>query len=117
MKRREFITLLGSAAAAWPLAARAQQSGRVRRVVVLLGAAETAGSRGWLTTFSRRLDELGWRESGNLVTQVQWWTDQPEQMRVWAAELIARSPDVAVTYTNLALAVLKPIAVEGAVAQ
>src|SRR5262249_57160615 len=38
-----------------------------------------------------------------------WWNDQPEQMRTWAAELIARSPDVAVTYTNLALAVLKPI--------
>src|SRR5437660_12676300 len=57
-----------------------------------------------------RLDELGWRESRNLVTHVQWWNDQPEQMRVWAAELIARSPDVAVTYTNLALAVLKPIA-------
>jgi hypothetical protein len=51
-----------------------------------------------------------WRENRNLVTQVQWWNDQPDQMRAWAAELIARSPDVAVTYTNLALAVLKPIA-------
>jgi putative ABC transport system substrate-binding protein len=110
VRRREFITLLGGAAATWSLAAGAQQAGRVRRVVVLLGAAETALSRSWLTAFSRRLDELGWRESGNLVMQVQWWNDQPEQMRVWAAELIARSPDVAVTYTNLALAVLKPIA-------
>ena len=107
--RREVIAALGGAAVAWPLAARAQP-GRVRRVVVLLGAAETASSRGWLTAFLRRLDELGWRESGNLVTHVQWWNDQPEQMRIWAAELIARSPDVAVTYTNLALAVLKPIA-------
>jgi ABC-type sugar transport system substrate-binding protein len=80
------------------------------RVVVPVGAAETPSSRGWLTAFSRRLDELGWREGRNLVTQVQWWNDQPEQMRTWAAELIARSPDVAVTYTNLALAVLKPIA-------
>src|SRR5262245_30441259 len=110
MKRRDFITLLGGAAAAWPLTARAQQSEPVRRVVVLMGAAETPLSRGWLATFLRRLDELGWRESRNLITQVQWWNDQPEQMRVWAAELIARSPDVAVTYTNLALAVLKPIA-------
>jgi hypothetical protein len=84
-RRREFITLLGAAAAAWPLAARAQQ-GPVRRVVVLVGAAETASSRGWLAAFLRRLDELGWRESRNLVTQVQWWNDQPEQMRVWAAE-------------------------------
>jgi putative tryptophan/tyrosine transport system substrate-binding protein len=110
LKRREFITLLGSAAAAWPLAARAQQPEPIRRVVVLMGAAETALSRGWLATFLRRLDELGWRESRNLVTQVQWWNDQPEQMRAWAAELIARSPDVAVTFTNLALEVLKPIA-------
>src|SRR5262245_38690209 len=110
MIRREFITLLGGAAAAWPLAAQAQQTERVRRVVVLMGAAETAWSRGWLAAFVRRLGELGWRESRNLVTQVQWWNDQPEQMRVWASELIARSPDVAVTYTNLALAVLKPIA-------
>src|SRR5262249_13225405 len=109
LRRREFFTLLGGAAAAWPLAARGQQE-PVRRVVVLVGAAETASSRGWLTAFSRRLDELGWREGRNLVTQVQWWNDQPEQMRAWAAELIARSPDVAVTYTNLALAVLKPIA-------
>src|SRR5262245_48603366 len=107
LKRREFITLLG--AAAWPLSAPAQQE-PIRRVVVLVGAAETASSRGWITAFSRRLDELGWREGRNLVTQVQWWNDQPEQMRTWAAELIARSPDVAVTYTNLALAVLKPIA-------
>src|SRR5262252_10712030 len=109
MRRREFIGLLGGAVAAWPLAARAQQ-GPVRRVVVLMGAAETAWSRGWLAAFLRRLDELGWRENRNLVTHVQWWNDQPEQMRAWAAELIARSPDVAVTFTNLALQVLKPIA-------
>src|SRR5262245_3784409 len=109
MRRRDFIKGIAGAAA-WPLTARAQQPGRVRRVVVLLGAAETASSRGWLTAFSRRLDELGWRESRNVITQVQWWNDQPEQIRVWAAELIARSPDVAVTYTNLALAMLKPIA-------
>jgi putative tryptophan/tyrosine transport system substrate-binding protein len=57
-----------------------------------------------------RLDELGWRQDRNLIVQVQWWNDRPEQMRVWAAELIARSPDVAVTFTNLALEVLKPIA-------
>src|SRR3974390_2703684 len=109
MRRRDFITLLGAATSAWPLVARAQAE-PIRRIVVLMGAAETAWSRGWLTAFSRRLDELGWRESRNVITQVQWWNDQPEQMRVWAAELIARSPDVAVTYTNLALAVLKPIA-------
>ena len=109
MKRREFITLFGGAAA-WPLAARAQQSERVRRVVVLMGSAETASTRGWLTTFARRLEELGWREHYNLFTQVQWWNDRPEQMRSWAAELISGSPDVAVTFTNPALEVVKPIA-------
>jgi len=110
MKRRKFIALLGGAAAAWPATGRAQQREGMRRVGVLMGAAETGWSRGWLAAFLRRLDELGWRESHNLITQVQWWNDQPEQMRVWAAELIARSPHVAVTFTNFALEVLKPIA-------
>jgi putative tryptophan/tyrosine transport system substrate-binding protein len=109
MKRREFITLLGAAAANWPLAASAQQGG-IRRVVVLMGAAETAWSRAWLASFLHRLDELGWREGRNLVTQVQWWNDQPEQMRGWAAELMARMPDIAVAFSNPALAILKPLA-------
>jgi putative ABC transport system substrate-binding protein len=111
MNRRSFISLLGGgAAAAWPLAGRAQQAGGIRRVVVLMGAAETAWSRGWLASLSRRLDELGWREGRNLVTQVQWWNDQPEQMRAWAAELVVRTPDVAVAFSNPALAILKPFA-------
>jgi putative ABC transport system substrate-binding protein len=110
VRRRDLIKVIAGSAAAWPLVARAQQPERIRRIGVLMGAAETASSRGWLATFSRRLDELGWRESRNLLMQVQWWNDNSEQMRVWATEMIARSPDVAVTYTNLALEVLKPIA-------
>jgi putative tryptophan/tyrosine transport system substrate-binding protein len=110
MNRRELITLWGGATVAWPLGARAQQAGGIRRVVVLMGAAETGWSRGWLASFLRRLDELGWREGRNLVTQVQWWNDQPEQMRAWAAELIARTPDVAMAFSNPALAILKPLA-------
>src|SRR5262249_17475480 len=110
LRRRKFITLLGGAAAAWPLAVRAQQPVSVRPVGVLMGAAEPAWSRGWLAAFFRQLDQLGWREGRNLFTQVQWWNDDPEQMQAWVAELVARSPDVAVTYTNLALALLKPVA-------
>jgi putative tryptophan/tyrosine transport system substrate-binding protein len=111
IERRKFLaTLGGAAAAAWPIAASAQQPGGIRRVVVLMGAAETAWSRDWLASFSRRLDELGWREGRNLVTQVQWWNDQPEQMRAWTAELVARTPDVAMAFSNPALAVLKPLA-------
>ena len=109
LNRRDFVSLVGGAAV-WPFAAHAQQREGMRRIGVLMGAAETAWSRDWFTAFSRRLDELGWRESYNVITQVQWWNDQPEQMRVWAAELIARSPHVAVTFTNFALEVLKPIA-------
>ena len=110
MRRRELITAIAGSAAAWPLTALAQQSGTVRRVVVLMGAAETVSSRGWLNSFSNRLQELGWHEGGNLFTRVQWWNDRPEQMRSWAAELIAGSPDIAVTFTNLALEVMKPVA-------
>jgi putative ABC transport system substrate-binding protein len=110
MRRREFITLLGGAVAGSPCAARAQEPARIRRVVVLMGSAETAWARGWLATFVHRLEELGWSEHHNLFTQVQWWNDTPEQMRLWAAELIAGSPDVAVTFTNPALEIVKPIA-------
>jgi putative ABC transport system substrate-binding protein len=109
MNRRAVITMLGGAAA-WPVVAHGQQAGGIRRVVVLMGAAETAWSRGWLASFLRRLDELGWREGRNLVTQVQWWNDQPEQMRAWTAELVARTPDVAMAFSNPALAILKPLA-------
>src|SRR5215475_5307812 len=110
MRRREFLTLLGSAVAGNPLAVHAQQAEAIRRVVVLMGAAETPSSRRWLTSFLHRLNELGWSERRNLSTQVQWWNEGPEQMRAWAAELIASSPDVAVTFTNHALEVMKPIA-------
>ncbi len=110
MRRREFITFLGGAAVLWTLTARAQQQERTRRVVVLMGSAETASTRVWLTAFVHRLEELGWREHSNLFTQVQWWNDRPEQMREWAAELIAGSPDAAVAFTNPALEVIKPIA-------
>jgi putative ABC transport system substrate-binding protein len=109
MRRRNFIKAI-TVSVAWPLAARAQQPAHVRRLVVLMGAAETASSRGWLETFLRRLDELGWHEENNLFTKLQWWNDRPEQMRAWVAELIAGSPDVLVTFTNLALEVTKPLA-------
>jgi putative ABC transport system substrate-binding protein len=102
--------LLAGTASAWPLTARTQQGRGIRRLVVIMGAAETAWSRVWLASLLRRLDELGWREGGNLVTQVQWWNDQPDHMRTWVAELMARSPDVAVAFSNPALAMLKPLA-------
>jgi putative ABC transport system substrate-binding protein len=75
-----------------------------------MGTADTPASRGWLESFSQRLDKLGWQEHSNRFTQVRFWDDRPQQMKTWAAELMAGSPDVAITVTNPALEVMKPIA-------
>src|SRR5262245_27503640 len=79
MRRRDFLGLVGGALVAGTNSARAQQGSR--RVEVLMGAVESSSSRGWVAAFSRRLDELGWRDGHNLVVHVQWWNDRPEQMR------------------------------------
>ena len=108
MQRRDFIALLGGAVAAWPLAARAQQPERVRRIGVLMGTAATEQFESYLATFLRQLEELGWKKGNNARTEVRWWTGGPEQMRTVVAELLAFSPDVIMVFSNLALAVLKP---------
>jgi len=73
MRRRKFITLLGGAAAAWPLAARAQQSGPVRRVGVLMnGAATEAAPQSYVAAFPQALQQLGWTEGQNLRVDVRW---------------------------------------------
>jgi ABC-type uncharacterized transport system substrate-binding protein len=108
LKRREFVTFLGSVAA-WPLAARAQQRERMRRIGILMGSAETALDRTNLTAFVSRLNELGWQTDRTLRTDVRWWTGTPEQMRGAIADMLALSPDVFVAWTNLALATLQPM--------
>jgi putative tryptophan/tyrosine transport system substrate-binding protein len=110
VKRREFIRLLGGATAAWPISARAQQDGRIRRVGVLIGSAETALDKTHLAGFWGRLEELGWNRDRNMRTEVRWWTGGPEQMRTVVAELLAFQPDVIMVFSNLALALLKPMA-------
>jgi putative tryptophan/tyrosine transport system substrate-binding protein len=111
MRRREFITLVGSAAATWPLAARAQQGERIRRITVLMGVAEDALNKGNLAALLTRLDELGWKDGHNLRTDVRWWAGGPEQMQSVVADMLSSSPDVAIAATNTALAVLKPVSV------
>jgi putative ABC transport system substrate-binding protein len=110
MRRREFITLLGGAAAAWPLAARAQGPERMRRIAVLMGSATTELGRTYLATFLRRLEQLGWTEGRNARIEVRWWTGGSVEMRPVVAELLAFSPDVIMVFSNLALALLKPMA-------
>ena len=93
MKRRDFITLLGGAAAAWPMAARAQQFGPVRRVGWL-----SAGEAGdpLLSWFSQRLAELGWIEGRNLRLDTRATAGNPDRIRTFAKELVDLKPDVVV---------------------
>ena len=110
MRRREFVTLIGGAAAAWPGIAGAQQPERLRRIAVLMGSATTELGKSYLATFLRRLEQLGWSEGRNARFEVRWWTGGPEEMRPVVAELLAFSPDVIMVFSNLALALLKPMA-------
>jgi hypothetical protein len=92
MRRREFITLLGSAAA-WPLAARAQQPERMRRIGVLMAYAENDREyQNHLAAFREELQKLGWTEGRNVQIDYRWAALDPELMRRLARELIACSP-------------------------
>jgi putative tryptophan/tyrosine transport system substrate-binding protein len=73
MKRREFITLLGGAVAAWPLTVHAQQGDRMRRVVVLIGYAESdPEAQAWVAAFREGLQKLGWAEGRNIRIDTRW---------------------------------------------
>ena len=86
MKRREFITLLGGAAVAWPIAARAQQGGGVRRIGVLMSvAADGPEGQARLVAFTNRLQQLGWTEGRNLRIDHRWGAGDAERSRRYAA--------------------------------
>jgi putative tryptophan/tyrosine transport system substrate-binding protein len=94
VKRREFITLLGGAAAAWPLAARAQQADRLRRIGVLMNtAADDPEGQARNTTFVQALQQFGWTDGRNARIDTRWGTDAGST-RKYAAELVALGPDV-----------------------
>ena len=108
MKRREFITLLAGAAAAWPLAARGQQGERVRRIGMLLGFAESdPESPSRLSAFRHGLDRLGWKEGQNARIEYRWGAGDPTRMRAHAKELIGISPEVLVAESTPATAALQ----------
>ena len=107
MKRRKFITLLGGAAA-WPLAARAQQGERVRRVAVMSGLVESDPETPLrVVAFRQALGKLGWSEGRNLVIDFRWGAGDPSLMRVHAKELIGATPDVVVAESTPAAAALR----------
>jgi putative ABC transport system substrate-binding protein len=96
MRRREFISLLGSAAAAvWPLAARAQQGERVRRIGVLMPlAADDTEGQARLAAFLQGLQQLGWTDGRNVRIDTRWTAGNADDARKYAAELVALAPDV-----------------------
>jgi ABC-type uncharacterized transport system substrate-binding protein len=103
MRRREFITLVGSAAAAWPLAARAQQGERTRRIGVLLPASENDSEYpGLVQMFLRELRQLGWTNA-NSVIDVRWAGGAPDGIRKNARELAELAPDVVLASGNSAV--------------
>jgi putative ABC transport system substrate-binding protein len=100
-KRREFICILGTAAALWPFAADAQQSDRVRRIGVLMGFAENDEVwQTYLATFKQRLRDFGWSEGRNVRIDVRFSGENNERIRGAAEELIADAPDVLFVSTN-----------------
>jgi putative tryptophan/tyrosine transport system substrate-binding protein len=95
MKRRDFITLLGGAAAAWPLPARAQQGKRMRRIGSLMGqAADDPVAQIRNAAFLQGLQELGWTVGRNTQIEYRWAAGDANRMRRYAAELVALAPDV-----------------------
>lgn len=107
MKRRAFIAMLGGAAA-WPLAARAQQDGRVRRVGVLMPYMESESE--WtplLAALKKRLNELGWTEGRNIRFEQRFSGGNPERIGAAAAELVAAASDVLYVVSNLSLPAVK----------
>jgi putative ABC transport system substrate-binding protein len=108
MKRREFITLLGSAAAAWPLAAPAQQPVRMRRIGVVMGYAESdPNAQVLVMAFRQQLQKLGWIDGSNVRIDFRFAADDPRRIRALAVELLGLGPDLMVSNSNLVTTILQ----------
>ena len=94
LARRKFIAALGGAAAAWPLAARAQQADQLRRIGVLVPGDDDAAIQSRYAAFLQGLQQLGWIEGRNVHIDIRWSGGNPADVRKYAAELVALAPDV-----------------------
>src|SRR4030081_216064 len=95
MRRREFITLVGGAAATWPFAARAQQPERMRRIGVLMNlAADDREGKARLAAFVDGLEQSGWSNGRNLRLEIRWGAGDGDRFRQYATELVALAPEV-----------------------
>jgi putative ABC transport system substrate-binding protein len=109
MRRREFIWLLGGATA-WPLAVRAQQRERVSRIGVLMNvAAANPEGQAQLAAFLQELQQLGWREGGNVRIDTRWGENDIERDRKYAAELLAFEPDVILAIGTLSVTAVRHV--------
>jgi putative ABC transport system substrate-binding protein len=108
VRRREFITFVGGAAAGWPLAARAQQGERIRRIGVLMGYAETdPAAQAQVAALRQGLQKLGWDEGRNIHVDARFPGGDVSAVRTTLTELMRLTPDVLVTNTNLVTAVVQ----------
>jgi putative ABC transport system substrate-binding protein len=121
MRRRDFITLAGSAAAAWPLVARAQHSDRMRRVGIVMPFSRSDTEYvGRIRAFRDELQKLGWTEGTNVQFDERWTTDNMDTVRAEAASLMASNPDAVVAWGGRVIPVLMrlsrsiPIIIPGA---
>jgi ABC-type uncharacterized transport system substrate-binding protein len=107
MRRREFITLLGGTAMAWPPAARAQQADRMRRIGVLMAFAETnLEAQAWIAAFLEELRKLGWIEGRNIRIDFRWAAADEEAMQRFAKELVALQPELVLSSSTPTTAAL-----------
>jgi ABC-type uncharacterized transport system substrate-binding protein len=106
MQRREFITLLGGAAVAWPIAAHAQQAGKLP-TIGFLGAATPSVASQWVTAFVKRLGELGWIEGRTVAIEYRWSEGRTESYAEIAAEFVGLKVDVIVTWASAPVAAAK----------
>jgi putative ABC transport system substrate-binding protein len=108
LKRRAFITLLGGAAAAWSGAAGAQQGERVRRIGVLMSAADSdPEAQTWMAAFKEGLQRLGWVQDRNIRIDARWGASDYDRLRSYAAELLGMSPDIIFAGATPALVALQ----------
>ena len=101
MRRREFIGVITSAAATWPLAARAQQPGRMRRLGVLMAVAESdADARKGISILQESLQKLGWKDGNNIRIDYRWGNGDPDRIQDLAKELVDLQPDILVGHST-----------------
>ena len=110
MKRRKFITLLGGAAVAWPLAARAEQPEPMRRVGVLMNrAANDSEGQAFVAAFQQSMQQLGWIAGRNVQIDTRWGANDADRDRRYSAELVALAPDVILAAGILSAAALQHV--------